>query len=137
MKQSEFIRKIWRTPRDRESGMMVVSDGERLIGIWVEQIARDGLCCISGRPLQSSPGINIIALSMKATWKFPILTDASRPDERWALAYVHDACMDPITGLPVGTIKEAIEVREKHIIYHAAVGLDGTAPRVTEIPTLN
>lgn len=85
---------------------------------------RSGTCCITGKRLSTSKNINMIQLSLKATWEYPTWGNFYTGQHGLAVAFVHDDAILP-DGTFIGEVKYAVEwdgpVR---IVYHDVKTLD-------------
>jgi hypothetical protein len=101
-----------------------------------------GKCCACDTPLKDSGHVNMVMLSKKAPWKYPIwgniLVEGSLGH---ALGVVCDECVNEETGQIKHPIKYAIEIQggepvaegiltEKFIIYHDAHDLEDGEPEI-------
>jgi hypothetical protein len=84
----------------------------------LEIIHRNGVCCITGKPLKDCRQLNWVQVNMIATWPYPVWGNIlSGVQCKMAVAFVHDDCLDA-RGTIVGDLVHAIQVNNGEIIYH-------------------
>lgn len=79
-----------------------------------EYLIAEGKCCACDAPLKDSGNVNMVMLSKKAVWKYPIwgnLLAEKGTSMGYALGIVCDNCVNEETGQILTPIKYAVEVQ--------------------------
>lgn len=101
-------------------------------GGYLEFIRANGRCAITGQPFAEGEPMVMVPLPQFANWGFPVWNDFPLGVNAKALAVVKQTTLNEI-GVPLGTIKEAIECDGPTIIYHPVNYTIANAPTETKI----
>lgn len=112
-----------------------------------EYLIENGKCCACDAPLKDSGHVNMVMLTKKAPWKYPIWGNLLAEKETamgYALGMVCDECVDDEKGKIKKPIKYAVEVQggepvegsllsdkiftKRFILYHDAHALEDGEP---------
>ena len=102
-----------------------------------EYLIENGKCCVCDNPLKDSGHVNMVMLSKKAVWKYPIWGNLLAKEETamgYALSMVCDDCVNEETGQIKNPVKYAVEVQGgedgtlRAIFYHDAHELEDGEP---------
>lgn len=80
-------------------------------------LMQKGKCCISNKPLATSPRLHLVQLACVAEWRFPVWGNLTTGQTDLALAVLHDDFVDG-NGRPLDQVRYAIEIHGSEITYH-------------------
>jgi len=109
-----------------------------------EYVIQNGKCCACEAPLKDSAHVNMVMISKKAMWKYPIWGNILAKEDTamgYACGIVCDNCVDNKTGQIKKPIKYAIEVQggdkvapnfhtARVILYHDVNDLEDGEPEI-------
>ncbi len=93
------------------------------------EILRRAHCCACRKPGPHAPDhINLVALRRRPTWEYPSAGNALTGDGPCAVAIVCDDCV-----AAQRVILEAVELRDRRVVYHDVYYLEELPPEPTHV----